>query len=346
MTAELRSTTLFADELASSVRNDSLHLILLPTEKCNFRCTYCYEDFSIGRMDPAVVQGVKRLIDRRVDGLCSLTISWFGGEPLLALPVIEEVSAHVINNARPGLRYAADMTTNAYALDIATAERLGRLGIGEYQVSLDGPQSLHDRTRLQASGAGSFQRIWANLLAIRDSGLLADVVLRVHVTPANLPSMPEFLSEIRETFLGDPRFSVLLKPVERLGGPRDGEMDVIGHDRWPAVLKDLERIVSGGGGDGSLYPAPAVCYASRPNSLVIRANGVVAKCTVALADPRNAVGRVCPDGTLDIDRSLFRHWLRGWESGDWDALSCPADGLPETRTTLLQIGPTRLVSNL
>lgn len=29
-----------------SLRNDVLHLILLPTEQCNFRCTYCYEDFS------------------------------------------------------------------------------------------------------------------------------------------------------------------------------------------------------------------------------------------------------------------------------------------------------------
>ena len=40
--------------LASNV----LHLILMPTEACNFRCTYCYEDFKLKRMAPAVLRGV------------------------------------------------------------------------------------------------------------------------------------------------------------------------------------------------------------------------------------------------------------------------------------------------
>ena len=39
-----------------------LHLILMPTEQCNFRCTYCYEDFAHDRMSPRVVAGIKRLL--------------------------------------------------------------------------------------------------------------------------------------------------------------------------------------------------------------------------------------------------------------------------------------------
>jgi uncharacterized protein len=59
----------FQEELAASFSNQVLHLILLPTEHCNFRCTYCYEDFSIGRMTPEIIDSIKRLIDRRLDGL-------------------------------------------------------------------------------------------------------------------------------------------------------------------------------------------------------------------------------------------------------------------------------------
>ena len=37
-------------------RQDLLELILLASEDCNFRCTYCYEDFARGTMLPSVVK--------------------------------------------------------------------------------------------------------------------------------------------------------------------------------------------------------------------------------------------------------------------------------------------------
>nr|WP_260407689.1 radical SAM protein [Planomonospora venezuelensis] len=316
----------------------------MPTEKCNFRCTYCYEDFSIGRMGASTVEGVKRLVDRRLDGLRFLNVSWFGGEPLLARPVVEDISAHIAAAVaeRPDVEYVGDMTTNGYLLDTPAVTRLGALGIRRYQISLDGPQHIHDRTRVQAGGAGSFRRIWSNLLAIRDDPAPVDVLLRVHLTPANVPLMPEFLAEIRDTFLADARFSVILKPVERLGGPNDDAMDVVGEEEREGILAGLRSVVLGGGDGRRLQPVPDVCYASRPNSLMIRANGVVGKCTVALTDPANAIGKLRRDGTLEIDNLLLRPWLRGWESRDWTALGCPADGLPRDRTVLVQLGATRL----
>jgi len=42
-----------------------------------------------------------------------------------------------------------------------------------------------------------------------------------------------------------------------------------------------------------------ICYASKANSLVIRADGRIAKCTVALNDERNHIGDLKPDGSLD-----------------------------------------------
>jgi uncharacterized protein len=237
----------FEEELCAWLRNDHLHLILLPTEQRNFRCTYCYEDFSIGRMSPATIQSVKRLIDRRSRDLASLSVSWFGGEPLLARAVVEDISQHVISVAseRPDLHVEGDMTTNGYLLDAQAVERLSGLGIHFFQISLDGPKSLHDRTRVRANGGGSFQQLWQNLVAIRDGAAPVNVLLRVHLTPDNLPFMREFLVQIRETFLSDKRFQVLLKPVEHLGGPNDRTMAIVPQELRSQVLPELEKIVCG-----------------------------------------------------------------------------------------------------
>lgn len=332
----------FRVQLAESLTDRALHLIVLPTEQCNFRCTYCYEDFTVGRMDEAVVGGIKRLIDRRAADLRRLDVSWFGGEPLLARPIVEELSAHLADlaAARPGLQYQADMTTNGYLLDTGTARRLAALGVDRYQISLDGPAEAHDTTRLRADGRGSFDRIWRNLLAIRDSALPVRVLLRVHLTPANLPLMPGFLARLRDTFLRDERFTLHLKPVERMGGPNDRTMEILEQGLRPKVLDELTAVAYDG-----LPAAPEpdelpVCYAARPNSLVIRADGTVGKCTVALTDPANAVGRLLPDGTLRIDDERLAPWVRGWATGDESAVHCPYAAMdrPAPAPALLQIG--------
>ena len=48
-------------EVALSLSSRRLQLILMPTEQCNFRCTYCYESFSNGRMSQEVQDGVAAL---------------------------------------------------------------------------------------------------------------------------------------------------------------------------------------------------------------------------------------------------------------------------------------------
>ncbi len=44
------------------INPEVMELILYPTEQCNFRCTYCYENFDIGKMSESVQLSVKKLI--------------------------------------------------------------------------------------------------------------------------------------------------------------------------------------------------------------------------------------------------------------------------------------------
>lgn len=84
----------------------------------------------------------------------------------------------------------------------------------------------------------------------------------------------------------------------------------------------------------SISPPVNICYASLPNSLVIRSNGDVGKCTVALYDERNKIGTLQPDGTLKLIQGRFAPWVRGIETLDPETLACPLVGLPASNETI------------
>jgi len=131
-----------------SLDNRILKLTLMPTEHCNFRCTYCYEDFELGIMPEWVVDGVKQLLTSRAEELHRLELHWFGGEPLMAFPVIAEISSHaqVLRTRYPKLSIHSSATTNGYLLSPERFSELLKLGVTSYQISLDGYGSKHDRT--------------------------------------------------------------------------------------------------------------------------------------------------------------------------------------------------------
>src|SRR5262245_45235604 len=178
---------LSTDDLARSLSNERLHLILMPTEACNFRCVYCYEDFKYRRMEPWVVEAVRRWIASRAPGLQSLHLSWFGGEPLLARGLIRVMmeDARALAVANSHLQVTSNATTNGYLLTPAVLAELVDLGVTGYQISFDGPREYHDRKRVLAGGGGSFDRIWGNLLAAREVDKAFSITIRVHLDQEN-----------------------------------------------------------------------------------------------------------------------------------------------------------------
>lgn len=319
-------------QVAEALDPQILNLILLPTEHCNFRCSYCYEDFSVGQMPRPVIDGVKALLTRRAGDLRELEISWFGGEPLLAKSVIHEISRHAaaLRHQFPGLTYAANMTTNGYLLDSATAETLVSLGVTWYQISLDGPQEIHNRTRVRANGSGSFDQIWSNLLGLRAGDLPLSVQLRIHFSPDTVLLLDPLIADINREFGGDRRFSVYFKSVERLGGQGDAHTRLFSE----RLLEEAKEYLNGKLADPMQAATltargPYICYAAKPNSLMIRANGEIGKCTVALTDARNKLGVIRPDGTLSIDQGKLHVWMEGFERLDENQLACPYSQMNE-----------------
>lgn len=342
-----------ASDLRASLSDRLLQLIIMPTEACNFRCLYCYEDFTHGRMEPSVVRGIKALLSTRAATLDSITLSWFGGEPLLAADIIDDILNHTqaLLALHPQLHLFSDITSNGFKLSRPLFERLLSLGISQYQIPLDGPPEWHDRKRVLKGGGGTFQVIWNNLLAMRAVEKDFTILVRLHVDRENNVALPSFIAEYRREFGDDPRFKLFPRRVSLLGGPNDAVLPVFGDDEGRAAEEALRGIAAAQEVDH--IPAAAlapICYAARANSFVVRSNGRLNKCTIALEEPMNQVGVIEETGELCLIAPKMYGWMRGLESGAVEELECPMHGFctPKPRqssaSTLPTIGGDRRIA--
>lgn len=298
-------------------RQDILELILLATEDCNFRCTYCYEDFARGTMSPSVRDGIKKLIEQRAPHLRQLTIGWFGGEPLYGFKAIEDLGPFCLEIAEKySIKYFSHITTNAYLLTPDIAEKLLAWRVINYQITVDGTREFHDKKRPARDGSPTFDTIFANLRSMKQREDYFRVRIRVNYDRENYPHIEDLLLLMEEEFGGDPRFMVAFHAVGKWGGTNDANLAVCGRDEAKIARERLRKSAMSKGFDvpGTLRhmngPGKNVCYAARPYNFTIGADGKVMKCTVLLdKQENNVVGQLTPDGRMSLNFENLARWV-------------------------------------
>jgi uncharacterized protein len=317
-----------SNEMYHSARQPSeLHLIVMPTEDCNFRCVYCYESFELKEMQEGTMNGIVKFIENNLY-LKTLRISWFGGEPMYAKNVIYSLSERLIKVCEErGIAYSASMTTNAFLIDHEAFEKLIACRVINYQVTLDGLKESHDSKRVQKDGSGSFDVIIQNLKGMRDTKLDFTVTLRVHFDQDNYLTTADLTNYLSQEFGNDGRFQVYYKAVGQWGGKNDDNLNVC--DDKQAIELTLKNYVHA---TKSGLPTPFlestmkqegfVCYAAKPNSFLIRSNGRLGKCTVALEDESNDIGFLTDTGQMIINERKLHAWVGEDEQSDKVCQSC------------------------
>jgi uncharacterized protein len=117
-----------------------------------------------------------------------LRLSFFGGEPLLNLDLVEHVTAYAkrrLAEVDSNAPFMVGLNTNATLVD----ERVVRF-VSAYQtyayVSLDGPAVVHDKHRLTVTGSGSHESVRAGLLRLADAGVKVGAVAVLNPDTAHL----------------------------------------------------------------------------------------------------------------------------------------------------------------
>jgi uncharacterized protein len=215
------------DGFFSNFRDDTsqLRITVLTTLQCNFACDYCIQgdhgeyNKTAQKMSLETAARVAEWAEGELDRLGpeSLVVTFFGGEPLLNLPVVYYLAERLHGAAQArGVRTLVNVITNGLLLTPAVVGRLKPLGLNGVKITLDGDRATHDRLRPLRGGQGTFVRIIANIRAIAGECRIA---IGGNFDADSVESYPALLDFLAAQDFAPALGRVVFKPVIRAPQP-------------------------------------------------------------------------------------------------------------------------------
>lgn len=193
------------------------NLYLIVAQECNLACTYCYADGgdfgqpALHMSEATLRRGLERLLPLAGE---RLTLSFFGGEPLLNFPRIRQAIDLADELAhRSGRTVVYALTTNGTVIDEDILATL-KARVAYLAVSLDGDAAA-SAARVFPDGRPAHSVIVDNLARLRARGI--PFSLRATVTPANVDQAEETVAYLAS--LGPA--SVRLLPAQGIDWPAE-----------------------------------------------------------------------------------------------------------------------------
>lgn len=287
------------------ITQNVLQLVVHVTRSCNFRCVYCYMDFEPVFLSEETQQGIINFVRRNINKYSGVEVSWFGGEPLLGVDIIERISTSLIEICKKNNKpYIASMTTNGYGLSPDVYERLTRCRVKNYTITIDGPAELHDRQRVLADGSPTFDVIMGNLIYIKDNykHMLHRFNIRSNITADHYNILLKYYDYLQETFEGDSRFEFFVRRVGDFGGERVKAIE----NKFIYNLVDTYKMLNNYSMSeafksqfSDLEVGGLTCKAKKQHKYTIGCYGTVSKCDEDLSSA--PLGKLYPDGEMQLD---------------------------------------------
>lgn len=264
---------------------DSLGLTIATTQACNFVCPYCYEkgiDFK--NMNDETICNIITFIKNNINPNTSLDITWYGGEPLLSMDVIEKISEEIFTFINID-KYSASIITNGYLLTRDYAKKLNKYKIKTAQITLDGPPIIHDSRRKLASGKGTFYKIIEN---IKNSYDLIDITIRVNLDSTNKNYINELVTILKENDIYDKIFLYIAK-VDDHSEDRKNK-SILNYEEFA----DLHNKFTENNKNFNNIPLinPNICVSVNANGFVIDPDGNLYKCWDEIGRKEGIIGNV------------------------------------------------------
>lgn len=287
-----------------------LVLTILPTLACNLNCVYCYEDKKPGMMPQHVRDNVVQFVENQSKHVQTVEIIWIGGEALLAIDAIADISERVIQICdAKGIAFKAGLVTNAYRVSDSTLDILEKSRIGYVQITLDGPKEIHDKRRVTVGQHGTFDYIYESMQRFHKRPCF-DVTVRVNVDNENAAHTEYLMDQLERDVPGiNVTFDMVVNTTSACA---DYGVCMTNVSFAKQKVKLLEAAMARGLGTSqtNLHPTTVPCGAVVQNNFVVNPDGTVCKCWHEVGHADLAIGFLNDEGLLVITKPEHnREWL-------------------------------------
>jgi uncharacterized protein len=252
---------------------------------CNFACKYCFEGELKGNLYMSK-ETSDRLVDfikeRFTDNKNTLLVDFYGGEPLLSIDLIKQVSRELkAFTEERGASYSFSLVTNGALLKRKTALELAELGLKGVKITIDGPADIHNKNRPFKSGVPSFDTLIKN---IKETWDIVKINLGGNFEEDNYRDFPLLLDYLEKEGLtpdklGVIKFDPVAKRPERVMNPTDYRGGCITLDEpWLLTANELLRDDILRRGYKTLNMGHKLCMIESLNSCVVNYDGSLYKC--------------------------------------------------------------------
>jgi uncharacterized protein len=278
---------------SSRFERTALGLVLAPTMACNMACVYCFEGNKKGIMSAGVIENLIKFVENQARHLRELNVSWYGGEPLLAMGVIEDLTETFLDMGQEhDFDYTASMISNGYLLTKENVDRLRKLKVETVQVTLDGPSHVHNRKRPLKNGKESFHTIVENAAY---ASTKMQVSIRVNIDRSFTEDMiVQLLEELKPAGLRQ-RVGINFGRIEAATSACASiSDDCLGTSDFSEVEKAYYRLLFEHGFMVGKLPQPTatVCMSQLTNSFLIDHEGRHYRCFNYVGDESKAAGNI------------------------------------------------------
>jgi uncharacterized protein len=288
-----------------------LQFMIMTTFACNLSCPYCYEHKSPHIwMDPATTRRVCAFMENMIDRYrpTHVDVLMYGGEPLLNTAPLHDIVDHFTPLTHQNhLEFNVDITTNGTLLSDQQIDALQSCGVRVVQVTLDGPQHIHDLTRQYPSGKGTYEDIISGLHLLKESTM--NPKIRINLQETNRDSMDLLLDDLKDRGLSDvPIYYGIIRPMSRVC---ESYAHCIGDTQLESILPSLWEMALEKGFSIPLKPQSNLigCGMQGTSSFTIDPQGHLYKCVTMVGYPEQQIGTIGEGGTVPLWNPVYYHWM-------------------------------------